>query len=193
MLRTLYDRTMRLAARPRAAYALGAVSFAESSFFPIPPDALLVPMIISDRRRAWLLAFICTVTSVLGGLGGYLIGAFLFDEVAQPVLAFYGYADQFAQFAITYNEWGAWIVLVAGLTPFPFKVVTIASGATSLNITIFILSSLAARGTRFYVVAALLFWFGPPVRAFIEKRLAIILSIGLAAIISGFVAIRLLV
>lgn len=190
MLRSLYDRTMRLSATPRAAYALGAVSFAESSFFPIPPDALLVPMVIAERRRAWTLALVCTVTSVLGAVLGYLIGAFLFDEVAAPLLAFYGYGTKFAEFAQTYNEWGAWIVLMAGLTPFPFKVVTVASGATGLDPLVFILSSIAARGIRFYAVAALLYRFGPPVRSFIEKRLGIVFTAGIAALLGGFIALR---
>ncbi|WP_102958196.1 YqaA family protein [Mangrovicella endophytica] len=134
MLPSLYDWTMRLSANPRAAYALGAVSFAESSFFPIPPDALLIPMVIAERRRAWSLVLICTATSVLGSV----IGAFLFEDLAEPLLAFYGYGAKFAE---TYNEWCAWIVLVAGLTPFPFKVVTVASGATELDPVVFILSS----------------------------------------------------
>ncbi|WP_062120820.1 YqaA family protein [Aureimonas sp. AU40] len=194
MLRRLYDWTMRLAARPRAAYALGAVSFAESSFFPIPPDALLIPMVIAKRSQAWLLALICTVTSVLGALLGYFIGAVLFEEIARPILAFYGYADEFSDFAVTYNEWGVWIVLIAGgLTPFPFKVVTIASGATALNPVVFLLSAIVARAVRFYVVVGLLYWFGPPIRDFIEKRLAVVFSLALAALVGGFVAVRLFV
>ncbi|WP_279480090.1 DedA family protein [Aureimonas sp. SK2] len=191
MLRPLYDWTMRLSARPKAAYALGAVSFAESSFFPIPPDALLIPMVIADRRRAWSLALVCTVTSVLGAVLGYVIGAFLFEEIAEPLLAFYGYGDKFAEFARTYNEWGAWIVLMAGLTPFPFKVVTVASGATGLDLVVFILSSIVARGIRFYAVAALLHRFGPPVRAFIEKRLGVVFTLGVVALVGGFLVLRL--
>ena len=136
MIRALYDWTLRLAAKPRANYALGAVSFADSSFFPVPPDILLIPMVIANRRRAWRLALICTLTSVLGAIAGYVIGAALFEQVARPILALYGYSERFAEFAITYNEYGAWIVLIAGLTPFPFKVVTIASGATSLDLSL---------------------------------------------------------
>lgn len=190
MIRALYDWTLQLAARPRASYALGAVSFADSSFFPVPPDALLIPMVIADRRRAWRLAFICTVTSVLGAVAGYFIGAVLFEQLAQPILAFYGYADRFAEFAVTYNEYGAWIVLIAGLTPFPFKVVTIASGATGLDFLSFVLLSALARGTRFYLVAALLYAFGPPIREFIERRLGLVFAGGLALLIGGFVAVR---
>ncbi|MDX3929973.1 MAG: YqaA family protein [Shinella sp.] len=190
MLRPLYDWTMRLSATPRAAYALGAISFAESSFFPIPPDALLVPMVIAERRRAWSLAFICTTASVLGAVLGYAIGALFFEEIAEPLLAFYGYADKFTEFAETYNEWGVWIVLMAGLTPFPFKVVTVASGATGLDPLIFILSSVIARGIRFYAVAALLYRFGAPVRAFIEKRLGIVFTAGIVVVLGSFIALR---
>lgn len=191
MLRSLCDWTMRLSAKPKAAYALGAVSFAEGSFFPIPPDALLIPMVIAERHRAWSLALICTATSVLGAVLGYVIGAFLFEEIAEPLLAFYGYGDKFAEFASTYNAWGAWIVLVAGLTPFPFKVVTVASGATGLDPVVFILSSIVARGIRFYAVAALLYRFGLPVRAFIEKRLGLVFTLGILALLGGFLALRL--
>ena len=133
MLRALYDWTMNLAASRHAAKALGFISFIESSVFPIPPDALLVPMVLSERAKAWWYAFICTVTSVLGALLGYAIGALLFETVAQPILNIYGYGEKFESFAGKYNEWGAWAVLIAGLTPFPFKVITIASGATKLR------------------------------------------------------------
>lgn len=191
MIRSLYDWTLRLAARPRATYALSAVSFADSSFFPVPPDVVLIPMVISDRQRAWRLAFICTVTSVLGAIVGYLIGAFLFEEIGGPLLRFYGYGEQFAEFASLYNAWGMWIVLIAGgLTPLPFKVVTIASGATGLDIWVFLLSSLVARASRFYAVSALLYWFGPPIRDFIERRLMLVFTAGVLAVIGGFVMLR---
>ncbi|SHI97180.1 membrane protein YqaA, SNARE-associated domain [Aureimonas altamirensis DSM 21988] len=189
MIRALYDWTLRLAAKPRANYALGAVSFADSSFFPVPPDILLIPMVIANRRRAWRLALICTLTSVLGAIAGYVIGAALFEQVARPILALYGYSERFAEFAITYNEYGAWIVLIAGLTPFPFKVVTIASGATSLDFVSFVLLCTLARGTRFYLVAGLLYAFGPPIRDFIERRLGLVFVVLLVLLIGGF-AIR---
>lgn len=193
MLRSLYNWTMRLAAHPRAAYALGAVSFAESSFFPIPPDVLLIPMVISDRQRAWRLATICTVTSVAGAMAGYFIGAALFDVLALPLLSLYGYAEKFASFAEIYNQWGVWIVLLAGgLTPIPFKVITIASGATGLDFFTFVLFSLLARGSRFFTVAGLLYWFGPPIRDFIEKRLGLVFTVGMVALIGGFVALKFL-
>ncbi len=194
MIRALYDWTMRQAASPRATWALGAVSFADSSFFPVPADALLIPMVIAERRRAWTLALICSVTSVLGALVGYFIGAFLFEEVARPLLTFYGYRDEFADFAVTYNQWGAWIVLIAGgLTPFPFKVVTIASGATSLDPAVFVLSCIVARGSRYYMVAGLLYRFGPAVRDFLDRRLKLALALAAAATVGGFAAIRLFV
>ena len=143
MLRRLYDWTMNLAGHRHAGRMLGAVSFIESSVFPIPPDVILIPMVLSERTKAWIYAGIATVASVLGGLLGYVIGAFLFDAVGQPLLQFYGYSDKFADFAARYNEWGAWIVFIAGVTPFPYKVITIASGATALNVWVFQLTFLA--------------------------------------------------
>lgn len=192
MLRPLYDWTMRLAARPRASLALGAISFAESSFFPIPPDVLLIPMVIANRQKAWRLALVCTIASVLGALAGYVIGAALFDLIAQPILSLYGYAEKFGEFAALYNDWGVWIVLLAGgLTPIPFKVITIASGATGLDLGTFLAFSLLARGTRFFTVAGLLYWFGGPIRDFIERRLALVFTLGLVALIGGFVLLKL--
>lgn len=190
MLRKLYDWTMNQAAGPKAPYVLGTVSFVESSVFPIPPDVLLIPMVIADRLKAWWYALLCTVTSVLGGLLGFAIGALLFDAVAQPILEFYGYADKFDSFAGRYNEWGAWIVFIAGVTPFPFKVITIASGATGLSLPIFIVASIIARGLRFFVVAALLYFLGPPIRAFIERRLGLVFSIFVVSLVGGFVVLK---
>lgn len=191
MIRALYDWTLALASGRRATYALGAVSFADSSFFPIPPDVVLIPMVIADRRRAWSLAFICTATSVLGALAGYFIGAILFEEIARPLLTIYGYAEAFSNFTVTYNEWGAWIVLIAGgLTPFPFKVVTIASGAAGLDIWVFLAASLIARASRFYAVAAMLYWFGPTIRDFMERRLTLVFTLGLLLLVGGFVLVH---
>ena len=193
MLQKLYDWTMSLAAGPRAPAALGGISFIESSVFPIPPDTLLIPMVIAKREKAWIYAAICTITSVLGGLFGYFIGAFLFDQVAEPILAFYGYADKFADFTARYNEWGVWIVLIAGLTPFPYKVITIASGATGLPLMVFTVASIVARGARFFILAALLYWLGPPIREFIEKRLGLVFTIAMVLLIGGFVAVKYLI
>ena len=161
MLRGLYDWTMDLASRPNAIWALAAIAFVESSVFPIPPDILLIPMALAARDRAWRYAAICTVASVVGGTFGYAIGALLYDAVGQPILQFYGYADKFHEFTARYNEWGAWIVFIAGVTPFPYKVITIASGVTHLDLGVFTLASVASRGLRFFVVAALLYWCSP--------------------------------
>ncbi|MCB1513698.1 MAG: DedA family protein [Hyphomicrobiaceae bacterium] len=190
MLRRFYDWTMGLAENRHAGSALFAVSFIESSFFPIPPDVMLIPMVLAQRAKAWFYAAIATVGSVIGGFFGYAIGFFLFEQVAKPLLSFYGYLDKFATFASQYNDYGAWIVLFAGITPFPYKVITIASGATALNLAIFGLASVVARGLRFYVVAALLYWFGPPIRAFIEERLGLVLTVFLVLLFGGFLAIR---
>jgi membrane protein YqaA with SNARE-associated domain len=190
MLRRLYDRTLALAGSRRAVPALFGVSFVESSVFPIPPDLLLVPMVLS-RRREWLwFAAVATVGSVLGGIVGYLIGAFLFDQVAEPILAFYGYAEKFEAFRELFNEWGWWIVFGAGITPFPYKVITIASGATGLSLPVFVVASIVGRGIRFFLVAVLLYVLGPPVRAFIEQRLGLVLGLVAAFGIAGFLAIR---
>lgn len=190
MLRSLYDWTMALAARKGAVRALAVVSFIESSFFPIPPDVLLIPMVVAERLRAWFFALVATVSSVIGGIAGYAIGFFLFEAVGQPLLDFYGYSDKFADFAARYNDYGAWIVFIAGITPFPYKVITIASGATALNPFIFMLASIAARGMRFYLVAGLLYWFGPPIRAFIERYLGLVTVVFVILLVGGFVAAR---
>ena len=192
MLRRLADWTMSLAAGPRAPVALGAVSFAESSFFPIPPDILLIPMVIARRARAFAYATLCTVTSVLGGVFGYAIGALLFVQVAKPILDFYGYLDKFDTFSSNFNEYGAWIVFIAGVTPFPYKVITIASGATGLSLPIFLIASILARGLRFYIVAGLLYLFGPPIRTFIEQRLGLMFTIFIVLLIGGFLLIKVL-
>jgi len=190
VIRRLYDWTMGMSGNPRARLALGGVSFIESSVFPIPPDVLLIPMVLADRRRAWQLAAICTVMSVLGGLLGYAIGYFLFDQIGQPVLAFYGYATKFAEFQATYAEWGAWAVFIAGVTPFPYKVITILSGAAMLDPVTFVIASILARGLRFCIVAGLLWYFGEPIRAFIERRLQLLTIVFCVLLVGGFVAIR---
>jgi membrane protein YqaA with SNARE-associated domain len=190
MLRRLYDRTMALAGGRHAEAALAGVAFAESSFFPIPPDLLLIPMVLARRATAWRFAAVASLASVAGGFAGYLIGAFLFETIAGPLLAFYGYADEFEAFRALYNDWGVWIVLFAGVTPFPYKVITIASGATGLNIAVFMVASLIARAVRFFVVAGLLYWLGPPIRAFIERRLGLVFTVFMVLLIGGFVVAR---
>lgn len=190
MLRRLYDWTMDLSGRPRALTALAVVSFIESSVFPIPPDVLLIPMVLAARERAWLIAAVCTVTSVLGGLAGYGIGLFLFEQIGRPLLEFYGYTDRFGDFQAYYNDWGAWAVFIAGTTPFPYKVITILSGVTALSVPVFMVASVLARGVRFFLVAGLLWYFGEPIRAFIERRLGLLFTLFCILLIGGFVAIR---
>ncbi len=193
MLRKTYDWMMRMAEHPRAMWALGAVSFAESSFFPIPPDVMLIPMVLAERSKAWRIAMWATITSVLGGVAGYAIGYFFFEWLGKPLLAFYGYDDRFAQFASWYNDYGAWIVLFAGLTPFPYKVITIASGVTGLAFPVFLLASVLARGGRFFLVSGLLYLFGPPIRDFIEARLGLVATAFFLLLFGGFLAVKYLV
>ncbi len=190
MLHKLYAWTMRLAEGPRALFALFAVSFAESSFFPIPPDTLLIPMVLAQRKRAWALALWCTAASVLGGVVGYAIGALLYDSVGKWIINFYGYGDRVEQFRETYAAWGAWIILLKGLTPIPYKLVTIASGFAGYNFGLFIILSIITRGLRFFIVAGLLYIYGEPIRNFIEHRLQAVFLGMLAVIVSGFVIVR---
>ena len=190
MLRRLYDRTMALAGGRFAVPALAGVSFVESSFFPIPPDVILIPMVLAERAKAWWYAVVATVSSVLGGLFGYAIGALLFAAVAEPILEFYGAMAEFEEFEEWFADQGAWIVLFAGVTPFPYKVITIASGAVSLSLPVFIIASIVARGARFALVAGLLYYFGPPIRDFIERRLGLAFTIFMVLLIGGFVVIR---
>jgi membrane protein YqaA with SNARE-associated domain len=188
----LYEWTLAQAARPHALWILAAVSFIESSFFPIPPDVLLIPMVLARPSRAWLIALVCTISSVLGGLLGYAIGALLFETIGQPILQLYGYLAEFSEFQSRYNEWGAWIVFFAGLTPFPYKVVTIASGVTGLDLVTFTVASVLARGLRFFLVAALLWWMGEPIKRFIENNLGWLTVAFFVLLFGGFLAIRLL-
>ena len=190
MIRALYNWTMSLAEHPKAVYALAAIAFIEASIFPIPPDVLLIPMIIAAPRRAWFFALIATVFSVLGGLAGYMIGAFAFDTIGEPVLVSMGKADAMAEFATRFNYAGFWTVLTAGLTPFPFKVITILSGATAMPLPLFIGSAILARSARFFLVAALLWKFGPSVRVFIEKYLGWVALAGIVILLSGFLGVR---
>ncbi|MBO32417.1 MAG: cytochrome B [Rhodospirillaceae bacterium] len=190
MLRRLYDWTMGLAAHKHALIALALISVVESSVFPIPPDVLLIPMVLAARDRAWLIAGVCMVASVIGGVGGYGIGFFLFEQVGKPILELYHYTAKFDQFQETYNEWGVWLVFIAGVTPFPYKVITIFSGVTGLNLPVFIVASILARGLRFFIVAALLWKFGEPIRAFIERSLGLLFVLFVVLLLGGFVLIK---
>ena len=190
MLEALFQWTMRLGARPHALWALALIAFVEASVFPIPPDVLLVPMVLAVCERAWRIALVCTAASVLGGFLGYAIGLFLYDQVGQPVLVFYGYTERLDAFRAAYNEWGAWIVAVAGVTPFPYKLITIASGVTALDPVIFGVASVLARGARFFLVAGLLWYFGPPIRTFIETNLKLTVTVFFAFLFGGFLVAR---
>ncbi|MGE3936697.1 MAG: YqaA family protein [Rhodospirillaceae bacterium] len=190
MLRRLYDWVMGLAARKNAMWALAAVSFAESSFFPIPPDVMLIPMVLARRAKAWLIAAVCTLSSVVGGFAGYAIGYFLFDSVGRAVVELYGQTEAFAQFQSYYNEWGAWIVAGAGFTPFPYKIITIASGVTGLDLMVFAIASTLSRGARFFLVAGLLYWLGPPIKGFIERNLGLLTFAFFGLLLGGFVVAR---
>jgi membrane protein YqaA with SNARE-associated domain len=191
VLRRLYDWTISLASTPYAVWAMAAVSFIESSFFPIPPDVLLIPLIIARRDRAWYFATVATVASVLGGFLGYAIGYFAFDTIGEPVLRFYGVMDRYDALRHLYEEWGAWIIVIKGATPIPFKLVTIASGAFHFDLWTFAVCALISRGIRFFLIAALLWKFGEPIRDFIERRLTLVFSLGVATLVGGFLLVGL--
>ena len=191
LIRSLYDWTIALSRTRFASWLLGIVAFVESSFFPIPPDVMLIPMVIADRTRWWRHALVCTVGSVLGALLGYAIGMFFFEVIGEPILAFYGKDAAFADMAESYNsEWGLLAVLAGAVTFLPYKVFTIFSGVTGLNLAMFMAVSVVGRGFRFFAVAWLVSRFGEPVQEFIERRLTLVFSAGMALLIGGFVAFR---
>jgi membrane protein YqaA with SNARE-associated domain len=190
VLRRLYDWVIRLAGHPRAIPILGVVSFLESSFFPIPPDVMLIPMVLANRDKAFRIALVCTVCSVLGGLLGYAIGYYFFETIGEWVVRTYGLQSGLATFRAGFAEYGIWIILIKGLTPIPYKLVTIASGAAHFDLFTFVWASIVTRGVRFFVVAALLWKFGEPIRAFIEKRLTLVTWLFLIALVGGFIVLR---
>jgi membrane protein YqaA with SNARE-associated domain len=186
MLRRIYDWCIDAAHKPYALWIMGAVAFAESSFFPIPPDVMLIPMSLARPQRAWLYALVCTATSVLGGIVGYAIGALLYDSLGHWLITLYGLSDKIDAFRASYAQWGALIIIGKGLTPIPYKLVTIASGFAGYNVGLFILCSVIARGGRFFIVAILLNRYGDPIRAEIEKRLGLWVALGAAVLVAGF-------
>jgi len=186
MLKGLYDGVIRLSKGKHALPALAAVSFAESSFFPVPPDVILVPMALANPEKARLYALVCTIASVLGGILGYAIGALLYDTVGHWLISAYGYGEGIDAFREAYAKWGAWIILIKGLTPIPYKIVTIASGFAGYNLFAFIVLSTITRGLRFFIEAELLRIYGEPIRGFIEERLTLVTTGFLAAIVGGF-------
>jgi membrane protein YqaA with SNARE-associated domain len=168
------------------------VSFAESSFFPIPPDVMLVPMILANRQKAFEIALVCTVCSVLGGLLGYAIGFYFFETIGAWVVKTYGLQAGLEKFRDEFTRYGTWVILIKGLTPIPYKLVTIASGAAHFDLFTFVWASIVTRGVRFFLVAALLWKYGEPIRAFIEKRLTLVMWTFLIALVGGFVAVKFL-
>jgi membrane protein YqaA with SNARE-associated domain len=189
LLRRLYDRIVAAAGKPHATWTMGAVSFAESSFFPIPPDIMLIPMALARPDRAYRLALWCSVMSVAGGVLGYAIGALLYDSVGQWVMQVYGYGTKVEEFRAAYAEWGAWIILLKGLTPIPYKIVTITSGFAGYNLGLFILFSAITRGGRFFILAFLIHRYGEQARHIIEKRLGLWTAIFALIIVGGFVIV----
>jgi membrane protein YqaA with SNARE-associated domain len=189
-MRRLYDWVLRLAKHRRAIPAMGVVSFCESSFFPIPPDVMLVPMVLANRNKAFTIALVCTVTSVLGGLLGYAIGYYFFETIGAWVIKTYGMQAGLEKFRDEFARWGTWVILIKGLTPIPYKLVTIASGAAHFDLFTFVWASIVTRGARFFLVAALLWKYGEPIQQFIEKRFALVSWAFLIALVGGFVAVK---
>ena len=190
MLRRLYDWTLSLAAHPHAMWAMFLIAFVEASVFPIPPDILLIAMVLATPTKVWRIALVCTLGSVLGGFLGYAIGYSLYETVGHRIIAFYGYEQQFDSLRALYREWGFWIVVAKGLTPIPFKIVTIVSGAAGLDLKTFALASVISRAPRFFVVAALLWKFGSPIKAFIERYLNWLALAFLVLLIGGFFILK---
>src|SRR6201996_6778317 len=185
MLRRAYDWCIAAADRPYALWLMGAIAFAESSFFPIPPDVMLIPMSLARPGRAFHYAAWCTIWSVVGGLLGYAIGAVLYDSLGLWLIKLYGYGDKVEAFRSAYAQWGAWIILLKGLTPIPYKVVTITSGFAGYNVLLFVLFSIIARGMRFFLVAFLLHRYGPQARAIIEERLGFWVTLSAVVLVAG--------
>ncbi len=190
LIRKIYDWTIRLSETKQAVWALAGVAFVESSVFPLPPDLLLIPMCVAERRRSFFYATICTVASVIGGLLGYAIGYYFFETWGKDILSFYGMMGKYGALKDKYDQYGGWIILAKGMTPIPFKLLTIFSGAMHLALPVFIISSIGARAMRFYLVAGLLWKFGAPVRTFIEKHLTWVALAFLILLIGGFFAIK---
>ena len=192
MIKNLYNKTMALAGHPQAIFLLGAVSFIEASFFPIPPDVMLIPMVLMNPSRAWLFALVATAFSVLGGIFGYIIGTFSYEHIAEPLLYSLGKEAEMINFSNKYNEIGFWAVITAGISPIPYKVVTIMSGATNLNFAVFLGASMASRGVRFFVVAGLLHFYGHEIRDFIERYLNWVFMLFVILLVVGFIGFKLI-
>lgn len=189
-LQSLYNWTLRIAAHKHAVWWLAGISFAQSSFFPIPPDVALMPMCLADRSKSFRYAFICTISSVLGGILGYAIGYFLFETIGKAIVEFYGLAGEFDNFKSKFNSWGIWIVFISGFSPIPYKIITIASGVTHMELAPFIIASIAGRTVRFYFVAGLIWKFGARIQNFIEKYLSLLTLLFFVLLIGGFISLK---
>jgi membrane protein YqaA with SNARE-associated domain len=200
MFTRLKENLLAAARGPHALRALAGVSFIESSVFPVPPDIMLVPMVLADRKRAFVIAGVCTIASVLGGLLGYLIGAFAWAAVGQPLLALFFGAEQtqtqFAALEARIQSFGFWphflAVFGAGITPFPYKIVTISSGALNIGLAAFLSASVLSRGLRFFAEAAVLYYIGESARGLVERRFGVLLTLFFLAVVGGFIAVKLL-
>ena len=190
MLRRFYDWMMQYAQHPRAVWALTAISFCESSFFPLPPDPLFIGMILAKRQQAWNLALLCTVSSVVGGIAGYGIGYACYETLGSWIIEAFHYQDKFADFQSFLHRWGFWAIAGKGLTPIPYKIVTITSGFVQLDFLTFLSASLIARSFRFYLLAALIWYYGESIKHFIDRNLMWVTTGGLAALISGFFLVK---
>ncbi len=190
MIRSTYDKIIALSAHPQAEPILATVAFVESSFFPIPPDAMLIPMVLARPERAWRIAVFCTIASVIGGMLGYAIGYYAYESFGKALISFYGLSHGFDEFRAGYQHWGLLIILFKGLTPIPYKLVTIASGLAGYDFWTFVAASIATRGARFFLEAALLRRYGPTIRPFIEKHLTWVTTGFLAILIGGFLAVH---
>lgn len=186
ILRKVYQKVLTAAAHRHAKWWLALVAFIESSIFLIPPDVMLIPMVLANRSQWWRLALTATIASVMGGLAGYAIGLFLYETIGNVVIGFYAYGDKFLEYMDIYEEWGGWAVFGAGLTPFPYKVITIASGVVKIDLSVFILMSLMARGIRFFSVAGLLYYFGESAKLLIEKYFGLLTVLFFIILVAGF-------
>jgi membrane protein YqaA with SNARE-associated domain len=192
MLKAIYEWMMAKAAHRHAIWWLAAVSFIESSVFPIPPDVMLIPIVLAAPTRWARVALVCTISSVLGGFLGYAIGAFAMDTIGMAILAAFHLTDKFYALKPIIDEWGVWFIIVKGMTPIPYKLVTITAGAFDFDLLKFTLASIVARGMRFFLVAALLWKFGPPIRVFVEQRLKLVTTVFVLLLVGGFVLLKFL-
>lgn len=190
MLRPLYNRILRLSARKDAVWWMAGVSFAESSFFPLPPDVMLVPMCLAEPKKLWRYTNICALASLIGGLFGYAVGFYLFESVGRLIIDFYNAQDSFQRFQDMFAEFGPWFLILKGVTPIPYKLLTITAGFAHLDLTVFILCSIVARFSRFYMIAILLHFYGPQVRDIIEKRLMLVTTVLLVIVIGGLLSFK---